>query len=149
MDCIMCKQIETIMDDPFTAIELKTGYAAFRYAQRFKGYTLFICKQHATELHQLAHEFKMKHLEEMSIVAQAVHNVFHADKMNYELLGNAVEHIHWHIIPRKYGELPENQPIWRLSREELDDLSTAPPPDELRDMVERLKAEIQRLLHAK
>ena len=75
--------------------------------QRFKGYTLFLCKEHATELHFLESEFRNKHLQEMSVVAEAVYNAFHPDKLNYELLGvgNAT-HIHWHIFPRKEGDTP-------------------------------------------
>ncbi|NLM33992.1 MAG: HIT domain-containing protein [Clostridiales bacterium] len=65
-----------------------------------KGYTLFLCKEHVTELHQLAHDFKMKCLEEMSLVAVAVYKVFKPEKMNYELLGNGDSHVHWHLFPR-------------------------------------------------
>ena len=72
--------------------------------QRFKGYTLFLCKEHATELHFLSKDFRSIFLEEMSLVAEAVYNAFHPDKINYELLGvgNGV-HMHWHIFPRRAG----------------------------------------------
>ncbi len=51
-------------------------------------------------MHQLAHDFKMKCLEEMSLVAEAVYKVFKPEKMNYELLGNGDSHVHWHLFPR-------------------------------------------------
>ena len=60
--------------------------------QRFKGYTLFLCKKHVSELHHLEHKYKMKFLEEMSLVAQDVQKAFNAEKMNYELLGNGDSH---------------------------------------------------------
>ena len=47
----------------------------------------------------------MKFLEEMSIVAEAVSKAFNADKMNYELLGNGNTHLHWHLFPRKEGDI--------------------------------------------
>ena len=47
----------------------------------------------------------MKFLEEMSIVAEAVSKAFNADKMNYELLGNGNTHLHWHLFPRKEGNI--------------------------------------------
>lgn len=55
-------------------------------------------KEHVTELHLIDRSTKMKFLEEMSIVAQAVQNAFGAEKMNYEMLGNGEAHMHWHLF---------------------------------------------------
>lgn len=67
--------------------------------QRFRGYTVFPCKQHATELHQLEPNFRLKFLAEMSLVAEAVWYAFQPDKLNYELLGTGKGlHMHWHIF---------------------------------------------------
>ena len=41
----------------------------------------------------------------MTLVAKAVHTAFGAEKMNYELLGNGETHLHWHLFPRKSGDL--------------------------------------------
>ena len=70
-----------------------------------KGYTLFLYKDHKTELFHLETIKKMKFLEEMSIVAEAVSKAFNAEKMNYELLGNGDTHLHWHLFPRVNGDL--------------------------------------------
>ena len=67
-------------------MELETGYVILGWYQRFKGYTVFNCKQHGPELHDLEHGFRIKHFEEMSIVTEAIYNLFKPDKMNYELL---------------------------------------------------------------
>ena len=56
--------------------------------QRFQGYTLFLSKQHVTELYHLPWEIRTRLLQEMSLVAESVAAVYHPDKMNYELLGN-------------------------------------------------------------
>jgi len=55
--------------------------------QRIKGYSLFLCKEHATELHFLKPDFRDRFLHEMAIVAEAVYNACKPDKLNYELLG--------------------------------------------------------------
>jgi diadenosine tetraphosphate (Ap4A) HIT family hydrolase len=34
--------------------------------------------------------------------------------MNYELLGNQVPHIHWHLIPRLATDPDPRWPVWRL-----------------------------------
>lgn len=53
-----------------------------------------------TELHHLDYNIKLKYLEEMSIVNEAVQIAFGAEKMNTELLGNGDAHVHFHLFPR-------------------------------------------------
>ena len=105
--CLICDRINMIKDNnnPWFVKELETGYVVIGDNQHFKGYTLFLCKEHKTELFQLERSVKMKFLEEMSIVAEAVARAFVAEKMNYELLGNGDTHLHWHLFPRVSGDL--------------------------------------------
>lgn len=110
------------------------------------GYTLFLCKKHVTELHELPHDYKMRFLEEMTLVAEAVYNVYNLDKMNYELLGNGDTHLHWHLFPRVEGDTPEKGPVWWLSKEEMWNDAFKPTLEELKLRTEKLKAEIARLM---
>ena len=119
MNCTMCKVIEQIKNDenPWFVKELETGYVILGFNQHFYGYSLFICKQHVREIFDLDVEFRTKYLLEMSIVAEAVKNAFGAEKINYECLGNGDIHLHWHIFPRKSGDLLEygdngKGPVW-------------------------------------
>ena len=107
--CFICDRIEMIKNgtNPYFVRELKTGYVVLGDHQHFKGYTLFLAKEHKTELFQLENEQKVDFLEEMSIVAEAVYKAFGAEKMNYELLGNGDTHLHWHLFPRVSGDLEE------------------------------------------
>ncbi|MBU0546504.1 HIT family protein [Patescibacteria group bacterium] len=96
--------------------ELETGYVVVGDFQFFRGYTLFLCKQHKTELHQLDKYFRIKFLEEMSEVAEAVNIAFQPKKLNYKLLGNTDEHLHWHIFPR-YENDPRPQGVtWCIDK---------------------------------
>ena len=105
--CIICDRIKMIKDgvNPYFVRELSTGYVVIGDNQHFKGYTLFLSKVHKTELFDLDFSTKMKFLEEMSVVAEAVSKAFKADKINYELLGNGDTHLHWHLFPRKAGDI--------------------------------------------
>lgn len=151
--CLICDRIEMIKkgENPYFVRELETGYAVIGDHQYFKGFTLFLCKVHETELFRLDRDFKMKFLEEMSLVAQAAAAAFGADKMNYELLGMGDAHLHWHLYPRRNGDLDGygnngKGPVWWLPMNIMYDDSTRPSAQELEDMKQRLKAELDKLI---
>ncbi len=148
MPCIVCDRIEMIKNNinPYFVKELETGYVVIGDHQHFKGYTLFLCKSHHIELHDLPKDIRLKHLEEMSIVAEAVFNAFKPDKMNYELLGNPETHIHWHLFPRFEGDTPHKGPVWWVGKDIMYDSSNIPSNSELKDMKDRLRIELELLL---
>ena len=88
--CGVCERIKETKagNNPFLVKELETGYVVLGDYQHFKGYTLFLYKDHVVELFDLDKELREKHLYEMTLVAEAVKNAFGAEKMNYECLGN-------------------------------------------------------------
>ena len=53
--CLICERIQMIKEhkNPYFVKELETGYVVLGDHQHFKGYTLFLCKEHKTELFQL------------------------------------------------------------------------------------------------
>lgn len=54
--CLFCqnnKKIKHQKIDPYSIIELKTGYVSLGYNQYYKGYYLFISRVHDTESHKL------------------------------------------------------------------------------------------------
>jgi hypothetical protein len=55
--------------------------------------------------------------QEVSRVAEALARVFRPVKMNYELLGNQVPHIHWHLVPRLPTDPDLLSPIWRVDHQ--------------------------------
>jgi diadenosine tetraphosphate (Ap4A) HIT family hydrolase len=48
----------------------------------------------------------------MAHVAEAVFRAFAPRKLNYELLGNSVSHLHWHIFPRYDNDPNPQWPVW-------------------------------------
>lgn len=148
-DCLVCSRIEQIRrgENPYFVEELSTGYVVLGDYQRFPGYTLFLCKEHASELHHLDREFRNRFLDEMSLTAEAVYRAFQPEKLNYELLGkgNAV-HMHWHLFPRKTGDVPGGGPVWRLPSEEMYDEKYRPTTEELENRKRKLRTELHRLM---
>ena len=137
--------------NPYFVKELETGYVVIGDNQHFKGYTLFLCKQHKTELFYLEKDFRTKFLEEMSITAQAVENAFHAEKMNYECLGNGETHLHWHLFPRVSGDIETygnngKGPVWWYPMEKMYSDENRPSDTELNKMKSQLLYELEKLL---
>lgn len=151
--CLICDRIQMIKENknPWFVKELETGYVVIGDNQHFKGYTLFLCKEHKTELFQLDYPTKIKFLEEMSVVAEAVSKAFGAEKINYELLGNRDTHLHWHLFPRVSGDL-ENYgnngkgPVWWYPMEKMYNLDNRPSEIELENLKMKLKTELNKLL---
>lgn len=154
--CLICERIKMIENGTNTYFvkELSTGYVVLGDHQHFKGYTLFLCKEHKTELFHLERPIKMKFLEEMSIVAEAVSKAFDAEKINYELLGNGDTHLHWHLFPRKNGDI-ENYgnngkgPVWWYPMNKMygDDKRLSREESEI--MKSKLLKELEKLLKVK
>lgn len=85
--------------------------------QFFPGWTVLVLKRHATELFQLSREERAGVIEEVSAIAKVLADEFQAAKINYELLGNQLPHIHWHIIPRCSNDPAPLEPVWRVQHE--------------------------------
>ena len=122
--CLVCDRIEAIKNgsNPYFVKELQTGYVVIGDHQQFKGYTLFLYKRHKLELFDLDLQERTLFLQEMTAVAEAASRAFGAQKMNYELLGNGDSHLHWHLFPRKDGDLGEygrngKGPVWWYPKE--------------------------------
>lgn len=151
--CLVCERIKMIKDgtNPYFVKELETGYVVIGDNQHFKGYTLFLCKEHKLELFHLEQSVRMKYLEEMSIVAEAAAKAFNAEKMNYELLGNGDTHLHWHLFPRRRGDLEDygnngTGPVWWYPREKMYNEENRPSGAELEQMKLKLLEELEKLL---
>ncbi len=151
--CLICDRIKMIKEkqNPYFVRELETGYVVIGDNQHFVGYTLFLCKEHKTELFDLEQAKKIKFLEEMSIVGEAVSKAFGAEKINYELLGNGDSHLHWHLFPRVSGDLEGygsngRGPVWWYPMEKMYNDKNRPTDKELEEMKSKLLEELSKLL---
>jgi diadenosine tetraphosphate (Ap4A) HIT family hydrolase len=89
--------------------------------QFYTGYCLLVSREHAAELSQLGAN-RAAFLDEMATLAQAIEECFRPHKLNYELLGNQVPHLHWHLFPRSAADPDRLQPVWlALDRAERDE----------------------------
>lgn len=92
--------------------ELAVSTAALFPDQTFRGRCLVTLREHFTELFQLTPAMRNAFLEDVSRLAQAVFHALRPIKINYELLGNQVPHMHWHVIPRYREDGLYPKPVW-------------------------------------
>lgn len=115
-ECPMCNRWE---DDADLRIqEFEHSYLILNRDQFFSGYCLLVTKQHVTELFQLEREVLQAMMVEVARTAAVLAGLFKADKINYELLGNMVPHIHWHLVPRFGTDPLWPRPVWAESHQE-------------------------------
>ena len=128
-DCWICQSLS--QDPHLVYYESKTSLAKLNPDQLFRGYTFLTLKQHAEHLHLLPTRVQKQYLNDVLQVARALAKALKPDRLNYELLGNAQAHLHWHIVPRYSNDPMWGRPIWagnsprkRLTSEDYEQLRT-------------------------
>lgn len=146
-DCRVCNRIKLIKEsnNPYFVTELETGYVVLGDYQFYMGYSIFICKYHKYEIHELPKEIREKFLQEMSMVAESVYKAFNPHKLNYELLGNKDPHIHWHFFPRYTNDPDPENPTWLYNKLLRCNEKTKPTTSELSKLKKRLLNELNKL----
>lgn len=115
--CPMCAKWDA--EPELRIAELDLCYVMLNRDQFFPGYSFVFTKDHVTELFHLERESRQTVMEEVTLVAAALYNLFKPDKMNYELLGNMVPHMHWHVVPRFGSDRLWPRPIWAEPHEDV------------------------------
>jgi diadenosine tetraphosphate (Ap4A) HIT family hydrolase len=113
-----CSQTCTaiFLPEEYRIADLSVSTAALYPDQAFRGRCLVSLREHYTELYQLTPAMRTAFLEDVSRIAGAVARALLPVKMNYELLGNQVPHMHWHLIPRFPDDGLYPKPIWESDR---------------------------------
>ncbi len=116
----LCPMCTKWLDEPeFLVAELEFTRVLLNRDQFFTGYCFVVAKDHVTELFHLESAQRGILMEEVNAVAAAVAAAFRPDKVNYELLGNMVPHMHWHVVPRFRSDPLWPRPLWAEPHEEL------------------------------
>jgi diadenosine tetraphosphate (Ap4A) HIT family hydrolase len=112
--CPLCAEVisqEPVNRHGYTVADLGMSRLRLAINQFVPGYCVLICRRHVQELYHLTLEERSRYVEDLVRTAQALQEVFEPLKMNFEFLGNAVPHLHCHIIPRFYGDSAPGSPL--------------------------------------
>ena len=113
MPCKACAGEWPPKDHAIAELDLTVVY--LHDDQFFPGWTVLVLKRHATELYELSKAERRQLIEEVSQVASALAMAFEPVKINYELLGKQIPHIHWHIIPRLADDPAPRDAVWSVT----------------------------------
>jgi len=114
--------------------DLPASVAILAPDQYYRGYTLVVSKTHATELYELPDRESAQYFNDMLRVARAIAAAFRPRKMNYEVLGNTVAHLHWHLFPRYDSDPNPKRPTW-----ETNHMPRLPEPQEYAETVAAIR----------
>jgi diadenosine tetraphosphate (Ap4A) HIT family hydrolase len=75
------------------------------------GYICLVSQRHVVEPFELGVGERATFWEEVNQVAAALHEGLRPVKLNYEIHGNTLPHLHLHLYPRQRGDRFEGRPI--------------------------------------
>ena len=107
-DCYYCEKGEKLNQLMTHIADMGNASIYLFRDQTHKGKCIEVFNtDHRTEWYQLNQEEQSELIYAVAKTAEALHNVFNPDKINYATYGDKVSHLHVHVVP-KY----ENGPDW-------------------------------------
>ena len=107
-----------------------------------KGYYCLVLKPHVIELYELSDEDSAAFMRDVKVASLALRKVTGAVKINYEIHGNTIPHMHMHLYPRQIGDPFENGPVdWRKRT------ATTYEDGEFEAFIERMKTAVKEVEH--
>jgi diadenosine tetraphosphate (Ap4A) HIT family hydrolase len=91
--------------------ELEASWVAMGDDAPMRGCAVLVLRRHAVELHDLDEEEGAAYMRDVRRLSRAIADVTGAVKMNYEIHGNTIPHLHMHLFPRYVGDPFEGGPI--------------------------------------
>jgi len=112
--CPACAEVastEPADDEGFFVADLDLSRLRLAANQFVTGYCVLLCRRHVREPYELSESECSLFFGDMMRVGRALEQVFTPLKLNFNILGNAVPHLHAHILPRYYGDPAPHRPI--------------------------------------
>jgi diadenosine tetraphosphate (Ap4A) HIT family hydrolase len=87
--------------------------------ERFPGFYRLIWNSHVAEFSDLSAEQRLACMEAVTAIEQLLREQLRPVKINLASLGNAVPHLHWHVIPRWSDDSHFPNPVWAQAVREV------------------------------
>jgi diadenosine tetraphosphate (Ap4A) HIT family hydrolase len=115
--------------------ELDAAWVTMSETAPMRGYACVVFRRHAVELHDLSAPEGAAFMRDVQRVSGAVAAATGAVKLNYEIHGNTLPHLHLHVFPRYPGDPFEGGPV-----DPRAVTATVYAPGEFADMRARVQA---------
>jgi diadenosine tetraphosphate (Ap4A) HIT family hydrolase len=125
--CVICRN--TLPTDVIA--ESASCWVTAPAAAPLPGYVCVVSKTHVTEPFDLPRDQQAAFWLDVCCTARAVRDTAAAQKINYEIHGNTIAHLHLHVFPRYTGDPFTGGPIdgsschFHRSEDELEQLAQA------------------------
>lgn len=117
--------------------------------QFFEGYCIALSRQHVRELYELHESVRHAYIDEIALLGRALAELFKPRKLNVEMLGNQVAHLHCHLFPRYETDSEHLKPAWvaidRADRDPVERRRLEAPSVSRNELCERIRAELTKL----
>ena len=114
--CTLCEDLRTRRDAGpagFRVAPLRVSDLWLHRNQAVPGWCYVVYRgAHVVEPYHLAREEQHHFFDDIAAAARAVQTALGATKINLEMHGNAMPHLHCHVKPRIYGDRWGNGPIY-------------------------------------
>jgi diadenosine tetraphosphate (Ap4A) HIT family hydrolase len=97
--------------------ELPALWITATQATPLPGYLCLVAKRHVREPFELPEAERAQFWTDVDRVARAIGEQLRPSKINYEIHGNTLDHLHLHLYPRSAGDRFEGRPIDGSHRE--------------------------------
>jgi len=119
MDDWKKNRIESALNgtNPTVLAKMKSGFAVFGDTQFLPGYCVLLAYPQVNSLNDLSLTERSDFLTDMTIIGDAILEVYKPLRINYDILGNKDAFLHAHIFPRyEYeDEIHRAKPVWLYS----------------------------------
>lgn len=113
-------------ENPRVMARMRSGVAVIGDVQHLPGYTVLLSDDPAADhLTDLPRERRAEFLFDLSLIGEAIEAACGGDglrRINYEVLGNSMQHLHGHVHARYDWEPADfiTGPVWRYPAEIVD-----------------------------
>jgi diadenosine tetraphosphate (Ap4A) HIT family hydrolase len=148
--CTFCQGLTALANRPGDAVwEFAESVVFLGTWQYYEGYCIAVSRHHVRELYELEGRVRHAYVDEIALLGKALDRVFKPRKLNVEMLGNQVPHLHCHIFPR-YEQDPEHLvPAWvaivRADQDEAERRRLEAASTSREGLRQRIRAELTKL----
>ena len=109
----------------------------------FPAFYRVVWNDHAAEFSDLSREDRLLCLDAVNVVEQSLREHLAPTKINLAALGNAVPHLHWHVIARFDWDSHFPAPVWAAAQREAPAAQWASVEAKLLAMESELKQRLR------